>query len=569
MKSISTTLIELPATADGKLYGKLSDDIYSIFRLPSRATDLLAAIAINAGFNDTIAINPSFNKTRGRFTLPQMKRIVTSDVVGISTITRTAPQSYELADYIRRANPKTKIIFGGPHASALPEEALLYGDIVITNEGDHTFVELLNHIARGTDMKDMAGIVFKNENNEIVRTPKRPFLTNEELSSLPFPTFSKDVLDGITHIVVNTSRGCPYACEYCAVIENFGREFRFLDIERTIELIQHTLAQTQKTIFFGDDNFAASPKRAKTLLEEILKRGIKMPQWLAQVRVESAGDKELLKLMKRAGCGRVCIGFESINEETLKLFNKHSSLEKNTLAIKRFHEAKISIHGMFIIGADTDTKETIKETVEYAKKNRIDTAQFTLLVPLPGTKTTTKLEAAGRVISHDWHLYDGHHILVQPKTIPAHELYQLSSAAWLEFYSVKEGIKHLFYGNDHWFNFLVRIWGAKLAQKFIEENSYYRKALASLDEWIDKRTGEYDLWMAKFDSLASDAKINIEERRKAAKLEVERIISTLSEKRRNIDDYFAPYKQKFLKEIEARLQQRLVELGLLPYPSPA
>ncbi|MBI2092098.1 MAG: radical SAM protein, partial [Deltaproteobacteria bacterium] len=390
-----------------------------------------------------------------------------------------------------------------------------------------------------------------------------------ELSALPSPIYQKEVLKGITHTVINTSRGCPYACEYCAVIENFGRNFRFINIERTVELIEQTLAQSRKTIFFGDDNFTAIPSRTKRLMEEILRRGIKMPPWLAQVRVESAGDKELLKLMKRAGCGRVCIGFESINEETLKLFNKHSSLEKNTLAIERFHEAGISIHGMFIIGADTDTKETIKETVGYAKKNRIDTAQFTLLVPLPGTKTTAKLEAAGRVISHDWHLYDGHHILVQPKTIPAHELYQLSSAAWLEFYSLKEGIKHLFYGNDHWFNFLVRIWGSKLAQKFIEENSYYRKALASLDEWIDKRTGEYDLWLAKIDGIATDAKINIEERRKAAKLEMERIISMISEKRRNIDDYFAPYKQKFLKEIEARLQQRLIELALLPSPSAA
>ena len=563
MKSLSVTFVELPATSDGKLYGKLSDDVYSLVRLPSRAIDLLAATAIAAGYADTTAINPAFNRVRGYFTLEQLKRIITSDVVGISTITRTARQSYELADYIKRINPASIIVMGGPHASALPEDALAHADVAVTKEGECTLVDLLGHIANGDEFSDIAGIVFKNKGGGIIRTPKRPFLTNEELSALPFSTYSKEVLDGITHMVINTSRGCPYACEYCAVIENFGGQFRFLDIERTIEAIQHALSQTRKPIFFGDDNFAAAPNRTKTLLEEILRRGIKMPPWLAQVRVESANDEDLLKTMKRSGCARVCIGFESINEDTLKLFNKRSTPEKNSLAIERFHKAGISIHGMFIIGADTDSKETIKETVKYAKEKRIDTAQFTLMVPLPGTKMTEKLEADKRVISHDWHLYDGHHILVQPKIMPANELHEAAAMAWLDFYSFKEAVKHLFYGNEHWYNCLVRIWGKKLAQKSFEEKSYYHRALAGLDDWRNKIYGEYDSWMAKIDIIATDIKSDIEERQNTARLELERLIKTIAEKRIRVDGFFAPYKQKILKEFEDAIYKKITEMDFL------
>ena len=417
--------------------------------------------------------------------------------------------------------------------------------------------------ARGMLLNNIPGIVYKDATGNVLRTAKRPFLTNNELSALPFPVYSSETLKGITHTVINTSRGCPYGCEYCAVIENFGRNFRFISVDRTIELIKHTLAQTRKTIFFGDDNFTAVPSRTFQLMEEILRQGIKMPPWLAQVRVESANNKELLKLMKRAGCERVCIGFESVNEATLKAFNKHSSVEKNTLAIKRFHKAGISIHGMFIVGADTDTKETIRQTAEYAIKNKIDTVQFTYIVPLPGTKMTRRFERENRVVSHQWHLYDGHHVLVRSNGMQVGELIESAENAWLSFYSIKEAVKHLFYGNEHWFNFMVRIWGNKLAQKFIRENSYYRRALTSLDNWQSQVSNEYDRWVEKIDTLTHDVKCTMEERHARAKLELEGTLKSISQKRDElIDDYFKPYKEKLLAELENMMLKKLAELAM-------
>lgn len=563
-RNLKITLIELPATVNGKLYENVSDDVYSFVRLPSRATDLLKAIAIKAGYNDVEAINPRYNKAEGKLTHEQLTRIVTSDVVGISVITRTASQSFVLADYVKRMNPNAKVLLGGPHVSALPEEAIEHADVIIANEGDHTFIDVLNHLSDSADLSAVAGIIYKNKNGEVVRTSKRAFLTNEELTALPFPIYSKEVLDGVSHLVINTSRGCPYACEYCAVIENFGREYRFMDVDRTVELIEHTLAQGRKKIFFGDDNFTAVPKRSKELLEKILSKGIKMPPWLAQVRVESANDPELLKLMKRAGCERVCIGFESVNEATLKAFNKHSTLEKNTIAIKRFHENGISLHGMFIVGAETDTKETIKETAEYAKRMKIDTVQFTYIVPLPGTKMTLRYEKEKRVISHEWHLYDGHHPLLKLDNMPAHELIDATNSAWLSFYSIKEAVRHLFYGNEHWFNFLVRIWGNKLIRKVINEGSYYQRALSALDNWYSDAVNEYDNWVEKVSALKNDAKVSLDERQKQARIALENAIQKLSAKRDQLDEFFAPYKEKVLHELEMMMRQRLNELALNP-----
>ena len=145
------------------------------------------------------------------------------------------------------------------------------------------------------------------------------------------------------------------------MIENFGRGFRFLSDDAALALVRHTIQLNGKPIFFGDDIFAANRARTTRLLERLLAEGVKMPRWFAQVRVETAQDRELLKLMKRANCAMVFIGLESVNEETLKLFNKHSTLEKNRRAIAAFEEAGIRVHGMFVLEGLHLTKRLNKD----------------------------------------------------------------------------------------------------------------------------------------------------------------------------------------------------------------
>src|SRR5260370_20300295 len=121
---LAVTLIELPSTVDGTLDGKLAKDIYSLLHYPARGVPLLTAEMKSAGFRDTVAVNPEYNQgMRGHLSPDDWQRLLASDVVGISAITRTAPQSFELARRIKETNPRIQVILGGPHPTALPHES--------------------------------------------------------------------------------------------------------------------------------------------------------------------------------------------------------------------------------------------------------------------------------------------------------------------------------------------------------------------------------------------------------------------------------------------------------------
>ncbi len=504
-RTLAVTFVEFPATVDGRLLGPQSRDVYSLFRLPARSADLLAAIAKRAGFHDTVAMTPALRK-RGRLSEEDWQRLRESDIVGISVITRTAPPSYEAARLIREANPRATIIFGGPHASALPEEALRYGDIVVMREGDHTLVELLERLEESRAhprLADVKGIAYK-EGGEVVVTPPRPFLTNAELDALPFPVFPPYVLKRITHQTVCTSRGCPFGCEYCSVIQSFGRGYRYVSEDRTMEFLRHHLAQSRAPIFFADDNFTANRGHTKSLLERCLSEGLRLPAWSCQSRVEAAFDDELLDLMVKTDFSTVMVGFESVNNETLKLWHKSSSLEKNIEAVQRFHAKGIVIHGMFVLGSDADTVETIDQTIAFAKRMKLDTAQFFAITPIPGPPLTRKLEEQGCILTRDWHLYDAQHVVVKPARMTAMELQQGIMRAFREFYSPWEGVKRLFArAPQRLQNCVIRFLGRRLVRRIEKETTPHRNGLERLNEWIVSADALYGSYKERLKELGA------------------------------------------------------------------
>jgi len=335
-----------------------------------------------------------------------------ADLIGISILTSTARRGYEIAGKF----PREKVIIGGIHASLVPEEAAKFCRQVIIGEAENCIADVVE------------GRITK----QFVRGE-----AVEDLDTLPYPDFS--LLKGFkvpsAVIPVSTSRGCPFDCSFCSVTKIFGRKYRFRSAQNVTQELESRKAHT---LFFCDDNFTAHPKRTYALLNFMLKA--KAKNWACQVRCDAAKDDELLGLMAKAGCKVVCVGFESVNAASLKDYDKMQTVEEIAGAVAAFRKRKIKIHGMFVLGGDSDNRKTVWDTIRFARKHKIDTLQMSVLTPFPGTKVYKDLESQGRIFSKDWRLYDGQHVVFQPKLLSARELQLEVLKAYSKFYSLSRSL---------------------------------------------------------------------------------------------------------------------------------
>lgn len=467
--------------------------IFSKFFLPRLGLPLLGAILKKAGHEVKIFcedIKPI-----------NWEVVFESDLIGISTITSTAPGAFRLLQKIKKGNKNIPVVMGGPHVTFLPEEALEQGaDYVVRGEGERTVVEFLNWLwseeseeKKKNKIIDILGLSYKI-GNKIFHNKARPFLTSRELDALPWPDFS--LIDGLKNfkkkklfkkpiIPITTSRGCPYNCSFCSVTKMWGNCYRFREASSVVEEMRYFLDRIANPhFFFYDDNFTANPNRTKNLLARLTKIKQKF-SWSAQVRVDVAKDDELLELMKRSGCSMVYVGIESINPDTLKDYRKGLVVDDIIRGVERFHKAGIKIHGMFVLGGDSDTLKTIKQTVNFSIRNKIDTVQFLILVPLPGTETFKKLKEENRLIDgFSWSLYDGHHVVFEPKEMIA---WQLQSAVMLQampkFYSFWRTLKKILFSyvnKEIIINFILFLCASLLLKKWRNQNKEFLKNLKKM-----------------------------------------------------------------------------------------
>jgi radical SAM superfamily enzyme YgiQ (UPF0313 family) len=406
-----------------------------------------------------------------------------ADIIGISSITSTAPRAFQIAKRFRSMG--VPIIMGGPHSTFLPEESLKYADYVVRGEGEETIVELIEHLESKSPLHDIKGLSYK-EGNAFIHNPDRPLI--QDLDSAPIPDLN------IVHnwqkrtiIPIATSRGCPFGCKFCSVIQMFGRKYRFKSIDRVIEEINEVTSR-KAHIFFVDDNFAANKERTKTLLKRIIAEDIHI-EWSAQVRTDVARDAELIDLMGKTGCFTVFVGFESINPKTLSLYNKHQKVDDIVECIKTFKKASIGIHGMFVLGGDTDDIETIRSTQKFAKRLGINSVQFLMLTPLPGTPVFDDLKQQGRIIHTDWAKYDAHHAVFEPRLMTAFELHTETLKAMANFYSWETIVKNLIRGKL--FYSLVSLYGKRSLKKIKTPSKKYLRDLKNLvSAKFDEKTGK-------------------------------------------------------------------------------
>ncbi|MBI2157139.1 MAG: B12-binding domain-containing radical SAM protein [Candidatus Rokubacteria bacterium] len=425
--------------------------IYSRVCIPRLGSVLLATIMRGKGYDVRVYIEDIH--------AIDMREILSADLVAISAITSTAPQSYRLADTVRDAGKL--VVLGGTHTSFLPEEGLAHADFVIRGEGEFAFQELVDALQAGEGLEKIQNLSYLTA-DRAVHNPERPKIPNLDVNPIPdYGLITGWKPGGV--ISVATSRGCPFSCTFCSVPGMYGHAFRTHSVERVLEEL--AVHKGNMYTFFADDIFTANKKRVKELLRGMIARGL-TPEWGAQVRTETVDDPELLQMMRDSNCFNVYVGFESINPRTLKLFNKKQDLAKIERSIERFHAHKIRIHGMFVVGSDEDDLETLDATAEFALKHDIDSVQFMILTPIPGSPDYDTLYAHGDkyIVSKNWQFYDGHHVVHQPRKLSPYELQIGAIGAMEKFYSWR-GIAKKLAKRDVYYA-TIRYWGKKMLREW-------------------------------------------------------------------------------------------------------
>lgn len=353
---------------------------------------------------------------------------------------------------------KVPVVFGGPHATYCPEEALRYGDFVVRGEGEYAALDLVEALAAGASPAGIKNLSYRADGGT-VHEPLRPPVQN--LEDLPWPDFS--LMKGARRMKVYpiaTSRGCPRHCDFCAVTPLFGHKVRRRAAEDVVDEVRRV---SQRDMFIVDDNFTENRRYVRELLEGFarLKGG---PAWMAQAGVEIGRNEELVRLMKRARCRSLAIGFESVNDDTLAAYRKGQTCDDIVRCIETLHKYGIWIHGMFMLGGDADGPDAAAKTVAFAKEHNIDSVQFLALTPIPGTSLYSRLEQEGRVFSHDWSLYDGHHAVIEPARMTPLELQLGLIKATREFYSLRRVLREV--QRFHWFAAVTTYYGHNLVRKW-------------------------------------------------------------------------------------------------------
>jgi radical SAM superfamily enzyme YgiQ (UPF0313 family) len=446
-KNSKITFVELPPTEFGILNGEPIFDEFSFYRLPSRAIDGLASILRANGWTDVVCINPQYNGRKRKLTKENMDRIFSSDCLCGSAITRTLLPTISLLHAYKSYKPEGITIAGGAGPTFHYEEMLRGGvDIVVRKEGDATTPILFDRLIKDRkNLEDITGLAFR-KNGDIVLTPDRKLLNSFELGEIPHKEYDERTRRRIDIATIETSRGCPNNCDFCSESEFHGRKFRV----KPIDYVLRDLRKMQGIghgIFYVDNNFAGSPNYTANLLGAIVEEKLNKKFGIAQVTVDTASNPKLLEVLKKAGIRMLCVGIESINDETLKALGKPYSAEKNKKAISTFREAGFWIHGMMIPWGDFDTKETLRETSEWAKKD-LDSVQYFPLAPAPGADIFPIMEREGRILTKKWHLYDGHNVLLRSKNFTPYEFQTEIFEMYKDFYSFGNNARRLIRSPD-------------------------------------------------------------------------------------------------------------------------
>ncbi len=335
------------------------------------------------------------------------------DLIGITCLTMTAPRVYEIADEYRKRG--MKVVLGGYHPSALPKEAKEHADSIILGEAEISWLSLLKDLERGK---------------------LKPFYEQKEnidMASLPEIRWDlvhhKPILGGI-----QTTRGCPYNCEFCAISSFFDRTVKQRPIENVVEEMKH---MPHRLFIIHDPSLTINVRYTRSLFKEMIKEKVNKG-WIANGNVNALArvDEKFLELARKSGCLEWFVGFESISQESLNGTKKPNKAKDFHRMVKRVRKYGMGIQGGIIFGFDQDTPDIFDSTLDALYELGIDVMEFNILTPYPGTKLFERLERENRILTKDWSRYNQVDVVFQPKNMSPKELLDGTKKVAKEFYSM-------------------------------------------------------------------------------------------------------------------------------------
>ncbi|MBU0651111.1 B12-binding domain-containing radical SAM protein [bacterium] len=364
------------------------------------------------------------------------------DIIGITSTSPTFKNAEKICMLIKE-NSSSITLLGGIHATIAPDECLKSNniDFLIRGEGEKTIAELIKALKNKTDINQVDGISYKKD-GKIIHTKNRELISN--LDEIPFParhlfkhqkySYPDSLKTPVMPIL--TSRGCPHNCTYCCTKQIFTRKMRFRSAVNVVNEIEHLIEKYKvKEIHIWDDNFTLNKNRVFEIRDELKRRNINLAFAFPNgLRVDQV-DENILKALKDMGTYSLAFGVESGDQKILDLVKKGTTLEQIEKAYKLAKQIGLETWGFFMIGLPGETEETIKTTINFAKKINPDVAKFHILKPFPGTEAYSQLNEKGLIIETDHSKYGIHTKPVHRlETLSQDDLLHWSKTAYREFY---------------------------------------------------------------------------------------------------------------------------------------
>lgn len=374
------------------------------------------------------------------------------NIIGLTATTSTIKHTKKLAEDIKKILD-IPIIVGGIHATIEPEDVLKCKaiDFAIIGEGEITITELINKLQENnSEFHKVKGISYRDNNGKIILTKPRPLIENLDFLPLPARHLLKNEYtppDALKTPVASifTSRGCPGRCTYCCTKNIFGQKLRFRSVKNIVDEIEFLLNKKIKEIHIMDDNFTVWKERVLKFRDEIIKRGIKTTFVFSNGLRADKIDEDILKALKDIGVLSVGFGVESGNQKILDNIKKDINLDTVREAYKLSKKFGFETWGFFIVGLPGETKETVRDTIEFAKEIDPDFAKFLILKPYPGSEVFERLNKENLIFDFD---YNNYGVYTQPvhelKNLSAKDMIKLQKKAFREFYlRPKKILQHL------------------------------------------------------------------------------------------------------------------------------